>query len=786
LAGTLADLPPEEMERRFALADSRIRKGALTHQRQDDIGEQQWSLGCLPLLIEEQEWNTIAAGVKQRAELLDRVFKDFYGEGQLVLDGVLPAAALAGSTEYLRPLVGAVPQGGRLLHLYAADLGRGPDGQWWVLQDRTQAPSGVGYALQNRLVLSHAFPTQYAGLNVERLAPFFSAFREGLKAAAHRSEPRIGLLTPGPYSETYAEQVYLARYLGFLLVEGDDLTVRDGRVHVRTIAGLKRMDVLWRRLDSDFADPLELNAGSRLGVAGLVNAIRNRSIVVANMLGSGLVESPALMSFLPALCQALLGEDLKLPNIATWWCGQERESTDVLDRFDDLAIRGAHGELLPDFPGQSVVLGSELAPSDRSRLVDRIRTRGIDYVGQEVVRLSTTPVWDNGALVPRPFVLRVFAAATQDGWRIMPGGFCRVASRPDDRAVSMAEGARSADVWVLGERPVEVSSLLPASSNVQIRRVAGHLPSRAADNLFWLGRYLERIEATVRIVRALSTSLTETGTPSAHNRTILRLQHLLVTWAASTSGDANAMAADALLSRQNSGSACSLSGAVQRAARSLRERLSPEVWQLIIELEVLLRGLEPDAADSEDVVECAERTLRIIAALSGLVQENMNRAAGWHFVEMGRRIERAINTCRFAGELADQDAGMDDLDVLLDLVDSQITYRSRYLVGLSLAPVRDMVVLDPYNPRSVAFQVKALDQHLAELPSLRQDGIAEAPRRIAIGLAASLTTADAVHLDSKALLAMEQNLLDLANAIAGRYFPFGPNAARPEKLTGLA
>src|SRR5450631_2726225 len=481
-----AGLTAGEIERRFGDAD------------------RLWPLSHLPLLIDEAEWQQLTAGIVQRAQLLELVLGDLYGEGRLIAEGAIPAAAIAGSTEYLRSVCGIKPPGGRYLNLYAADVGRGPDGRWWVLGDRTQAPSGAGYALENRLVLSRAFTTLYKSMNVERVAPFFEAFRDSLRASSDRDEPRIGLLTPGIFSETYFEHATLARYLGFLLVEGDDLAVSRDRIHIRTVAGLKRLDVLLRRVDSNSLDPLELDASSQLGVPGLIDVLRKNGVVVANMPGSGVMEAPALLGFLPSLSRRFFGEDLKMPHIATWWCGQKSAREEVLSRLDRVAIEGAYGRGVPGF-GRGPVLASELSASERERLKTAIHDRGIDYVGQELVRLSTTPVWDNGRITPRPFVLRVFAAATPGGWTMMPGGFCRIADQLDARAVSMGDGARAADVWVVSDKAVSTATLLPAVDTVRIRRIAGWVPSRAADNLFWLGRYLERAEATLRLIRALGT-----------------------------------------------------------------------------------------------------------------------------------------------------------------------------------------------------------------------------------------------------------------------------------------
>src|ERR1700720_1940106 len=781
-----AALTPAEIERRFGSADRHLREAGVTYRAPGETAERLWPLSHLPLLIDDVEWQQLTAGIVQRAQLLELVLSDLYGEGRLVAENAVPAAAIAGSTEYLRAVCGIKPPGGRYLSLYAADVGRGPDGRWWVLGDRTQAPSGAGYALENRLVLSRAFPSLYKSMDGERRAPFFEAFRDALRASSDRDEPRIGLLTPGIFSETYFEHATLSRYLGFLLVEGDDLAVSGDRIHIRTVAGLKRLDVLLRRVDSNSLDPLELDASSQLGVPGLIDVLRKNGVVVANMPGSGVMEARALLGFLPSLSRRLFGEDLKMPNIETWWCGQKAAREEVLSRLDEVAVEGAYGRGVPGFPGNGSVLAGELSPTERERLKTAISDRGIDFVGQELVRLSTMPVWDQGRIAPRPFVLRVFAAATPNGWTIMPGGFCRIAEQLDARAVSMGDGARAADVWVVSDKAVSTATLLPAVDTVRIRRIAGVVPSRAADNLFWLCRYLERAQATLRLVRALGTQRDPGKGSSTVLHSVERIQRLLVTWGATSQASRpqpSKVAAEALQGEDKFGSALSLVRSAQRTATSLRERLSPDAWQVITEM---VERLAQEVEDDDGVVRAAELSLQELASFAGLAQENMNRAAGWRFLEMGRRAERAINTARFARQFAYDEAGGEDLDILLTLVDCQITYRSRYLVGPLLAPVRDLVVLDPYNPRSVAFQVFALNDHIASLPTLKEGGLIERPRRLAVGLQAMLTTTEAAALDTKSLFALEQDLLNLADAIGLHYFPHGPNASRPEKLTGLA
>ncbi|MEA2949308.1 MAG: hypothetical protein QOI40_4638, partial [Alphaproteobacteria bacterium] len=439
LLAMLASLGPKELNRRFTAADRHLHDSGVFYRVYEDPagGRRPWPLSHVPLLIDAAEWETLKAGLVQRAELLEAVLADAYGPANLVREGRLPAAVISGNPEFLRPLVGVAPPAGAHLRFYAVDVGRSPNGHWWVLGDRTQAPSGAGFALENRLAISRAMPEIYRALAVERLAPFFQAFQADLSALNRRDDSRVCVLTPGPMNETYFEHAYLARYLGFLLVEGEDLTVRDDGVFIRTVSGLKRAEVLLRRLDADFADPLELNARSRLGVPGLVQAVRDGNVVIANALGSGVVEGRALLGFLPALAPALLGSELALPNVATWWLGQERARDEIIDRLDRMVIASAFIGELPGHGERREVLGATLGPEERTRLLAQIARRGIDFVAKEAVSLSTTPVWRNGRLEPRPFTLRLFLARIGDGWKVMPGGFVRVADDIDARAVSL-------------------------------------------------------------------------------------------------------------------------------------------------------------------------------------------------------------------------------------------------------------------------------------------------------------------------------------------------------------
>ena len=463
----LAALGAEEINRRFAAADRYLRGSGVFYRVYEDAAgiERPWPLSHVPLIIEPSEWKLLQAGLIQRAELLEAVLADAYGPARLNRDGRLPAALLAGNPEFLRPLVGVAPPGGAHLRFYAVDIGRGADGRWWVLGDRAQAPSGAGYAIENRLALSRAIPEIYRTTRVERVAPFFQAFQAELAALSRQDDAHVCLLTPGPLSETYFEHAYLARYLGLLLVEGEDLSVRDDGVFVRTVSGLQRTEVLLRRIDADFADPLELNAASHLGAAGLLQAVRDGKIVIVNALGAGLVEARAMLAFLPALAPIVLGADLAIPNVATWWLGRADMHEEMLEKLDHMVVASAF-EPPTDARSASEVLGAKLDEPQRRALMQSIRDRGVDYVMQEAVTLSSMPVWRDGRLQPRPFTLRLFLAKVGERWQVMPGGFVRIAENADARAVSLQRGAATADAWVPAHGPVAETTLLPTPERI--------------------------------------------------------------------------------------------------------------------------------------------------------------------------------------------------------------------------------------------------------------------------------------------------------------------------------
>ena len=579
--------------------------------------------------------------------------------------------------------------------------------------------------------------------------------RDALNLQARRSDGRVGILTPGQHNETYFEHAYIARYLGFMLLEGEDLVVDDGEVMVRTVSGLKPVTVLWRRMDASFVDPLELRYDSRIGTPGMTEALRQGSISIVNALGSGILETRALNAFVPRLSQALLGTRLELPTIATWWCGGEAERQHVIDNFDQMMIGPAFATGLAIDDHHATSLGATLDPEPRATLIERLGREGPSFVGQEPVRLSTAPVNVRGKLEPRPITLRVYAARTENGWTIMPGGFARVGSTPDTTAIAMQRGGQAADVWVVSNKPVERVSLLPQEGEKLVRNSAGSLPSRAADNLIWLGRYAERCEATVRILRAYNARLAEISNPDqpllADTRTYLE----------SIGVDAVHALPPGLLSAIESAT---------RSAGQIRDRFSPDGWLALADLSKTARRFAANVKPGDDGTRSMTVLLRKLAGFSGLVHENMYRFAGWRFLEIGRRLERGIQIAGVVAWMTRKGAPEGSLEMLLEVADSVMTHRRRYSVSAGTASAIDLLVLDPLNPRSVIFQIAELRQQIEQLPGGNEDGQLSPAAKAALEVHTELRIAEPETISTSDLDRLGLEIGSLADLIAAAYF----------------
>ncbi len=802
LAGQLNSLGPAGLDERWTEGKRLLHDHGVTYNvygeqsgGNDSGATRPWPLDPLPFLIDPSEWTAIEAAIVQRATLLDRVLADIYGPQTLLRSRKLPPELVLEHPGFLRPLWGAQPPEGRWLHSYSADIARAPDGKWWVLSDRTQAPSGAGYALENRLVSLRVLPDVFRSGNVRRLAGFFHGWRDALRRLAPRAEnPRIVLLTPGPLNETWFEHAFLARYLGFTLVEGGDLTVRNNRVFLKTLGGLLPVDVIVRRQDDTYCDPLELRPDSMLGVAGLVEAVRAGNVAVANALGSGVVESSAYSAFLPVLSRQLLGEELKMPNIATWWCGDEAAREWVLENLKNLVIKPASPAVAFE-----PVFGAKLTASGRAELLGKMRLNPGAYVAQEQVALSTIPVAHDGKLEPRHLVLRVFAAASATGWAVMPGGLTRFTSGPDSLVVSMQRGGGSKDTWVLSHEPEPSFSLLrPAGSGLEVNRATFDLPSRVADNLFWLGRYVERFEMSVRALRAAPPRLYQDADPASRaalnvcGKVLSRAVHLendaLPTMLTEKDVVQFVVGEDDPTSQSN-GLRASVRE-IHRIAWLLRDVISTDSWRVLQQMDQQFS--QPPASEAllmNWAQDLLDRSVLSLAAFSGLATENMTRGHGWRFLDMGRRIERAVQTVQLIRRGLGFDAREAELGLAtaLEIADCSLTYRSRYRNTMQADLVFDLLLLDEGNPRSAAWQFAKLFEHVEQLPESHPPAGHSREAKIALQMltatqlveAGTLAMADADHRLAKLdefTFQLLSNVTNLSDTLTRVYFTHAPQS----------
>ena len=713
---------PAQLVQRQALVARQIQENGVTYNVYADPkgADRPWELDLLPHLIPVEEWQQVAAGIAQRARLLNAVLADVYGPQTLIAEGLLPTELVFGHNNFLWPCQGVVPPEGTFLHAYAVDLARTPDGRWWVTADRTQAPSGAGYALENRVIVSRAFPELYRDLDVQHLSGFFRTLQETLarQAPSSNEAPLVVLLTPGRFNESYFEHLYLAGQLGYPLVEGSDLTVRDATVYLKTLGGLRRVHAIMRRLDDDFCDPLELRTDSALGVPGLLEAVRQGRVLVANALGSGVLESPGLLGFLPRINEHLFGEKLILPSVATWWCGEPPVLAQALEKMPELLIK-------PAFASQSFapVLGRDLSDEQRQALATRMQARPYAYVAQEIAQLSHAPIWqgEEGQLQPRAIGMRVYAVATADGYRVLPGGLTRVAADADAEVVSMQRGGASKDTWIVGERssgsePWKAGHALGVHDLI---RRDPNLPSRVVENLFWFGRYCERCDDSARLLRIILARYIDGNDPSALHAAVTLGERLNLLPKddpeAPLTLDERLLAA--LLGEEWPFSLRSNLQRLQWAASQVRGKLSRENWQALVELQREAMSLETDAPDLGELLDFLNRLVMSLAALSGFALDDMTRDEGWRFLMIGRRIERLqfLSTSLAAFLYSDAACDQDALEWLLELGNSSITYRSRYLALPQLIPVLDLLLLDEQNPHAVLFQLKLVARSLKRL-----------------------------------------------------------------------
>ena len=804
LISALNSLSSAELSARGAEIRRLLRENGVTYSLSADTRQpaRPWQLDLVPHLIASDEWREIERGLQQRAELMNLILTDLYGPRELLRKNLLPPELIFSQNAFL-PQCSDIEPGPdkRFLSLYAADLSRAPDGSLVVLQDRVRAPLGVGYALENRMVLSRVLPSVFRDSNVHRLALFFRALRSRLAELAWRphDEQRIVMLSPGPRSEGYFEHAYLAKYLGYTLVEGADLTVRDGRAWLKTLDGLQPVDVILRWINDSSCDPLELNASSHLGSAGLLQAVRLRNLTVVNPIGCSIAENQALHAYLPKLAKHFLGEPLLLPSPQTYWCGLAQERDHVLANLDRLLIH--------ETSRAERIHPATLSAEQLKQLRQNILANPNHYVGQDDCPCSTTPVLLDNTLQARSFVLRTFLVSSQNDYTVLPGGLTRVATAPDDPVEAVQYGGISKDTWVLASEPVRQVSLLSSQdSGLYTLGDRGELPSRVAESLFWLGRYAERADSVIRLLRAVFLNLLQTDSDQNVDSNCLHYLLQAVTQLTETypgfvgDGAAERLAnpdqelLSIFLDKTRSGSLAHTLQGLLYSVSTLRDRISPDIWRVFNDIDEGLQEIQQQRSkpglsttDSEMLNTALDELNRLVtnfAAFSGLAMDSMTHGQGWRFLMIGRRLERAQQLAHLLRatvvNVTEHDSAL--LEYILLICDSLMTYRRRYRSAVNTQAALDILLLDEANPRAMSYQLRHLEADLLQIPSdttgssyqHRRDSRLALQALTCVRLAQTdqlASASDGERVQLAALLdELDHILPELSNTLTGTYF----------------
>ena len=794
LLGGLEALSHTERNTRAQRLDRRVRDTGIAYDIFADPNQtsQRWQLDLAPVVIGNDEWRWLQAALTQRARLFDAILSDLYGEQKLMRDGLVPPELVFSDSAFLRPCHDIVPDAGRL-QFYAADLARGTDGQWRVIDSHTETLAGVGFALANRVVHTHVAGDLFKHCNGVRLASYFQNLQSALTAHSGRDNARIALLTPGAHHADYFSHAYLARYLGYLLVEGADLRTKAAQVYLKTLEGLKEIDLIVRCVDGRVSDPLELDPAGFQGPAGLVRVCRRSPRLVVNAMGSALAQNRGLGPYLPKLAQHILGEQLALWDAPRWWLGDAASRSHVLDHLDGLVIRKAQEGT--GRPGQAD-LGQDPrthSAAQRALLKREIGLHGAKLVAEAKIGFSVAPVYTPQGLVPKPFAVRLFVTSTPAGYEAMPGGLAMTVD--PDRAVALsAPDGQTRDVWVVSdaEQAPHVSLWRPTLETARVQRSQRAIQSRVADDLFWLGRYAERADWTMRVLRSALRRVEEDSGPATGRRAARKCLEVLLARDATTgsasggrpsAAEIETLCAKLIKSGNGHRTLERTFEGLYRVAHLARDRLSLEAWQTLSKFrpgDTWATSLA--AAAPVAVLDQLDEGLASLAAFNGLMHENMTRNFGWSFLDMGRRLERAYNLCEAILTLFIPvpyvEAETSGLLLLLELADSFITYRSRYRLDPMPALVLDLLLLDEANPRSLSYQLAAISTHMASLPDARHGVSLSEDRRLILTLLTSIRLADVEAIAKEAdrgalerLMAEQLQLLpDLSNAVAGHYF----------------
>ncbi|SHE38096.1 Uncharacterized conserved protein, circularly permuted ATPgrasp superfamily [Arenibacter palladensis] len=698
-----------------------------------------WNLNVVPFLLRQAEWKTVENGLKQRAQLLNLVLKDIYGEGNLIKNGIVPHEVIHGHRGFLRQCSGIEYSTEKFLSIYAADLSRGTDGRLWVVNDRAEAPSGMGYALENRSTTNRILPEIYAKMNVKRLSGFFKEFNQMLVDASpiKKDNPNIAILTPGSHNETYFEHAYLSSFLGYPLVQGNDLVVRDGFVWMKSLKGLKQIDVILRRVDDAFTDPLELREDSQLGVAGLLDVVRRKNVSIINPVGSGVIENPGLIPFMPAIARYLLNEDLILPQIASWWCGQEQERKFVLNNLSQLVIKR-----IDRTNRESIHFAEFMTTQQLNDLKREIELTPYRFVAQEKISFSTAPNLVDGTIESRNLVTRTFCIASNNDYSVMPGGLVRVAPDRETIRVSNQRGGTSKDFWVLEDGPVKEditrhwqkrSSLAASGLN--------DLPSLTAENLYWAGRYVGRTLVNARFLRMVMRQMAlvqnKNEKPDSVKLQVLfkAVTHLTGTYPgfAEKSPDGKMAMEDpmqemlsVILDKDRPGSLAHNLAMFGNSYYSIRNLWSSDMWRVFENIQKIWQSFEEGQDRSiNKILKVLNQLITRLIAFMGLIEESILVQQGLLLYFIGLQLEQSMLTitkCRSLLTIKyEEQVEYDLLEYLLTSHESLNIYRYSYRSHIQLEHLLDLVVLDLEYPRSLTFMLNRIQKDIARLPHSRKD-----------------------------------------------------------------
>jgi uncharacterized circularly permuted ATP-grasp superfamily protein/uncharacterized alpha-E superfamily protein len=704
-----------------------------------------WKLDPVPMVISGDDWELIEKGLQQRAHLLNYILSDIYGSRHLIKDGLIPFELIYNHKGFLRQADKIKIDGDQQLIQYAADLARGPNGKMWVLHDRTDAPSGAGYAFENRAAMIRVFPDLIRENQVRKISSYFQILKNSLVHLTSRNQenPKIVLLSPGPTNETYFEHAYISSFMGFTLAFGEDLTVSDGYVWLKTLKGLEKVDVIIRRVDDVFCDPLEFRSDSHLGVVGLMEAVRQKKVLIINPLGCRILENPGLMAFLPKICRSVLGEELILPSVATWWCGQEKEKQYVLDKMDTLIIRKIYRD-----DNQRSVFGGDLSQDEKYKLRSEINRSPYLFAAQEVVNFSTTPVWINQKLEARNAVFRsyIVADAQNKDYVVMPGGLSTSSPQKGIFIVSNQAGGISKDTWVLGKTNEERSAKVANQRDAKVQAmVRPSLPSRTGEHLFWMGRYMERAVSVVRLMRMALMTYTESDEDiQTTDDPVLFTQLKSLTKLTGTApgftkksilkNPDKELFSLALEDKRMGSLAHSLNSFLSNGF-AVRDRLSLDTWRILDSVSEELTTMRNHRGNLMWVYHSLDNLIVKLMAFYGLNIDNMTREPTWHLLNVGRFIESGINSCMVLDSMLSKnfspEVNKSLMEDTLRCNESLVTYRYRYRSILDLNAVLSLLMVDEDNPRSLIYQILRIERHLKGLPEQAgQEGYSVARKKL--------------------------------------------------------